>query len=524
MNDMEDPFSQLNIESWLDKIDLELDAAFQPISESDGIVPNGKINGNYADKFLQREYQRGIDARNREQMLLMAWRFITADENDNHRTKKQKINSDDRRTPWQFIQSWGDKLFQAQFRITRVVFEEILQKLINSYPGNFETGMENYRYACTRGNISSGAHISLEIKLCITLRMLAGGSYLDMIWYGVSLSSVHRIFHQMVQAIDVAFPDQTAFCPPRSTEEFEKLAKEWSEIMVGRYQHDFLSGTVLAGDGLVVSIDAPTRSDRNQSNVPELAHYRNRKGCYALIVQAFCDAYGKFRYFECRWPGSTNDIVAYRQTGLYNLFSSGNVPSCYHMVLDEAYSSIGGDHHMCPFSKSQLRKANDKEPQLYFKMKGFNHMLSSQRITIERAFGMLVRRWGILWKSLQYKLQQNIRIIYVVAKLHNICIDCWRSTYTHPFEKMSDEFRAFAMENLIIRDCSIFMNERSQTVQQFYEDASNDQPTDENVIDAMGDNYLPKNERAATVNDKKKRLMSYIWDCEYRVTNVDNWY
>lgn len=79
--------------------------------------------------------------------------------------------------------------------------------------------------------------------------------------------------------------------------------------MVSKYQFDFLSGTILAGDGLVDPIKATTRLERVEARVPDLANYRNRKGCYALIVQAFCDAHGKFLYFETRWSGSTNALV-----------------------------------------------------------------------------------------------------------------------------------------------------------------------------------------------------------------------
>ncbi len=47
----------------------------------------------------------------------------------------------------------------------------------------------------------------------------------------------------------------------------------------------FLVGTVLAGDGLVVQIVAPSEEDRKGL---DLASFRNRKGCWGLIVQGFC--------------------------------------------------------------------------------------------------------------------------------------------------------------------------------------------------------------------------------------------
>jgi hypothetical protein len=61
-------------------------------------------------------------------------------------------------------------------------------------------------------------------------------------------------------------------------------------------------------------------------------------------------------------------------------------------------------------------------------MTAFNFILSSERITIERAFGMLVMKWGILQKSLKYSLKLNAQIIMTCVKLHNLCVDEWIET------------------------------------------------------------------------------------------------
>ena len=58
-------------------------------------------------------------------------------------------------------------------------------------------------------------------------------------------------------------------------------------------------------------------------------------------------------------------------------------------------------------------------------MLAFNNILSSQKITIERAFGILVRRWGILWRPITYRLDKIATIARVCAMLHNICVDRW---------------------------------------------------------------------------------------------------
>ena len=118
----------------------------------------------------------------------------------------------------------------------------------------------------------------------------------------------------------------------------------------------------------------------------------NRTRFLALLVQAFCGASIKFWYFNMGWPGATNDITAYKQTDVYRAATHNTIPDWISFLLDEAYRSCGG-YHLTPFSQHQLRRAFGVGTNtLYYQMRTFNHVLSSQRIIIERAFGQLVRR------------------------------------------------------------------------------------------------------------------------------------
>jgi hypothetical protein len=307
--------------------------------------------------------------------------------------RKKVIN---REAPWEFINSWDDKLFKQQFRVPRDEFYNLLNKMISVYPGRKGSGPLNYAYAKQQGDNSSKTHVPLELKLCVALRLLAGASYLDMIWFGVGSANIHRTFEFTVNLIDKAIPDKESFAFPTCEEEFIAVCQEWSDIQIRKRGIDLMPGTFLAGDGVVIQIACPSVADRAGL---DLTAYRNRKGYFGLIVQAFCDAYGKFRYFEVNWPGSTNDITAYNQTDLRKWFTDNVIPSWCSLVLDEAYSSIGGDQHMTPFTRYQLRKVARTDRAKYLKMKAFNHILSSQRITIERAFGMMVMKWGILFHN-----------------------------------------------------------------------------------------------------------------------------
>ena len=53
----------------------------------------------------------------------------------------------------------------------------------------------------------------------------------------------------------------------------------------------------------------------------------------------------------------------------------------------------------------------------------FNYHLSVRRQVIERAFGILTRRWGIFWRPVVCAYDKWSLIATTCAKLHNVCID-----------------------------------------------------------------------------------------------------
>ena len=44
-------------------------------------------------------------------------------------------------------------------------------------------------------------------------------------------------------------------------------------------------------------------------------------------------------------------------------------------------------------------------------------------MALECAFGMLVRRWGILWRSLEMQWEKRTHVVSACMRLHNWCID-----------------------------------------------------------------------------------------------------
>lgn len=229
----------------------------------------------------------------------------------------------------------------------------------------------------------------------------------------------------------------------------------------------------------------------------------NRKGFFALLVQAFCGAHTNFWFFGVGWPGATNDITAYKQTSLYqnstNNTLSTSIPNWVSFLLDEAYSSVGGCH-LTPFSQHQLRKSYnlpDQSKTLYFKMRTFNHVLSSQRITIERAFGQLVRRWGIIWCANSSRLKSVSLMVQCCAKLHNICVGRW-------------------LINGRLNRLNIITDD--EDIPQHINLDIPFPPTDEDVAQRLNNRYTGIGAWAAN-SDLRVTMMNMIWNTGLRITS-----
>lgn len=89
-------------------------------------------------------------------------------------------------------------------------------------------------------------------------------------------------------------------------------------------------------------------------------------------------------------------------------------PTGGYLLGDSAYPL--SRHLIVPYPNSEAMANPHK--------RRFNRMLSSSRVSIERAFGLLVARWRILGFHLYVLGQMDINdIISACCILHTICID-----------------------------------------------------------------------------------------------------
>lgn len=147
-------------------------------------------------------------------------------------------------------------------------------------------------------------------------------------------------------------------------------------------------------------------------------------------------------------------------------------------------------------------------------MKAFNFCLSSQRITFERAFGMLVRKWSILWRPLEHPLATNVLVTFVCAKLHNVYLQSFLKT-----SPVVAEFRDIEKEQVSARsDSKVFLRwqESLETISSAAFDVEFDEDDEEECLDDneimdVTRNCFPAKNRTAECHDKKRALVDRIY-------------
>ena len=152
------------------------------------------------------------------------------------------------------------------------------------------------------------------------------------------------------------------------------------------------------------------------ANCGEVSFNCSRKDKYGLNMQAICDNELRFIFIDMSWPGATADYMAW-------------VTSCLCLQIE---SCLGSD---VPTIKTGFTLVGDnayvKTEYMAVPIKGiktdsedsYNFYQSQLRITIERAFGVLVHRWSILRGPLTVPLFKVVPLVQTLCKLHNFCID-----------------------------------------------------------------------------------------------------
>lgn len=320
------------------------------------------------------------------------------------------------RLDWvQHCTSLDDHEFTRYYRVDKPTFQHILERLRPALTTDEEMAR--------RG--SSGP-ISPELQLSMTLRFLAGGSYLDiMLLHGVHRSTFFVIIWRVIDAINNT--ESFALCFP--IDDADKLSDISKKFMSNRKSPSAMSGCVGALDGLCIEIIRP-------KNVLNSRSYFNRKGFFAIPLQAMVDSEYRFTYASMTVLGSTHDSLAFLVSQLGRRIAAGELPAPYWIAADAAYAA--SNSILTPYSGKNLTPQRDS----------FNYWLSRNRVAIEQAFGMLVMRWGVLWRPLAVDVRDVPRVVMSLLKLHNICISM-RVAYV---ARHADDVREGDRARLVFQD------------------------------------------------------------------------
>lgn len=123
----------------------------------------------------------------------------------------------------------------------------------------------------------------------------------------------------------------------------------------------------------------------------------------------------KFTHCYAGEVGGNHDSTVLRRSEVWNFLNEQNqikFPDDTHLLGDKAYPCL--PELMTPF-KNNGHLSNQQ--------KNFNYLLSRTRVTIERAFGLLQKRFRCLKDCLDArKTEWMPKFVIATCVLHNICI------------------------------------------------------------------------------------------------------
>ena len=301
------------------------------------------------------------------------------------------------------INNLSDEFFRKLYRMDRPTFNWLLEKIRPRFEKKKgRRGGDSIR----QGENSSSEFIDPMIRLAVTLRFLAGGSYLDLAFgYHISYKHVTLYCFQVMEYVDDIL-DNIKF-PLENEAALRELEQGFLKISDGAF-----IGTVAAGDGVVFRMEKPAFEEVSG----DVSSFFTRKGFYAYGMQGFVDSKCRFLSISMNLCSSVHDSTAYYVSSLSQAIRDGKLPSWAHIVLDEAY--VNRQQELSPFKGKNLDIWKDS----------FNYHLSLHRQCVERAFGILVQRWGIFWRPIRVRFDRRPLLIRVACKLHNLCIDMMGSS------------------------------------------------------------------------------------------------
>jgi len=315
------------------------------------------------------------------------------------------------------LQNYSDTEFRRRFRMSRdcfnVICEDIRPKVQPMTP-----------ISIARAVASSGSIVHAELRLAATLRILSGGSYLD-------AGDLFAIHPESIMRSSV-WPVCEAICESKNPVLDNILFPFDDEMQLRRHEATFkkqgghlFPGTVAAGDGCGLCIEQP--SDKEVGGNVKDHHTRKYDFAYGFLL--FCDGHNHIMSVEATHVASAHDAAMYDVSRVHTAIQQGRLPRWAHVLLDAAFACT--EQELTPWPTPRHGLSADKD--------AFNWMLSQQRQAVERTFGILYARWGILWRPLRIKFDRLSLLLHTLCRLHNFCMKDRHVASLTTIEEMAHE-------------------------------------------------------------------------------------
>jgi DDE superfamily endonuclease len=238
-----------------------------------------------------------------------------------------------------------------------------------------------------------GGPILPELRLYCTLRWLAGSSYSDIYRFvGISKYSFYRVCWQTIFALYDC--EELKLSLTQTVEECRQAAQDFASISHG----EAIVNCIDAIHGYLLHIEAPPKAVVGNVRAYFYGHYQQ----YGVNIQACCDHLPRFTYISVAGPGVMNDNQAINEVNIAELIA--NLPFSHCVIGDAAYTAT---EHLVPMFYGPEKQ----NPRL----DNFNFYVSQLRIRIKMAFGMMQRKWGILWQPVVVPLEKIKYIVEAIA-------------------------------------------------------------------------------------------------------------
>ncbi|CAM0910117.1 unnamed protein product [Alopecurus aequalis] len=232
-----------------------------------------------------------------------------------------------------------------------------------------------------------------------------------------SVSTVSNKFHHVLDCVDRMAGDYIRPNDPTFTEVHEKLQRP-------RFWPHF-KDAIGAIDGTHIPVVVAGKLK---------VQYTNRKGYTSQNMLAICDFDMRFTFAVAGWAGSVHDTRVW--TDARPRFTNyPHPPDGKYYLVNSGYSNRIG--YLAPFKEQRYHVPEFQAAPPRNLMERFNHLHSSLRNAVERAFGVLKMKWRILLGIPHFhETLTQTKIITACMCLHNFIRDSkLYDQHFHNFER-----------------------------------------------------------------------------------------